>query len=157
MSSYPLWLCLSYYHLNNYDILFILSGPPGEPAGIRASLPSKHSVTISWSRGSENGGEIFAYIIEKFNIDTKEWVRAKNGMCVKDYTNFNDCVSSCMTGWFILNRYLLNVTLLSLILHSIWFKILSASIYITTLIHTSVLLNADFIIALIWNHYYCII
>ena len=103
MFSNPLSLCLSYFYLNHYDILFILSGPPGEPAGIRASLPSKHSVTISWSRGSENGGEIIAYIIEKYNIDTKEWVRAKNGMCVKYYTNFDDCLSSCMTGWFILN------------------------------------------------------
>ena len=66
------------------SLLFI--GPPGEPAGIKASNAGTHSVVVSWSRGAENGGSISSYIIEKFNVDTKKWIHAMNGTCYNHFS-----------------------------------------------------------------------
>jgi len=56
-----------------------LTGPPGEPAGIKASNPGKHSAILSWSEGATNGEKITSYIIEKYNVESQEWVLAKEG------------------------------------------------------------------------------
>lgn len=54
-------------------------GPPGEPAGVDASDSTQHTVRVSWVAGSPNGAPVFAYLVQKYNVDTKEWTLAKNG------------------------------------------------------------------------------
>lgn len=69
----------TFYLLADNSITCLYIGPPGEPAGIKASNADSHSVTLGWTRGAENGAQITSYIVEKFNQDTREWVHAKNG------------------------------------------------------------------------------
>lgn len=67
---------------NSYIIsshVYLLSGPPGEPAGVKASSPGKHDAQLQWTAGAANGARITSFIIEKYNTDTQKWVVAKNG------------------------------------------------------------------------------
>ncbi|KAF6038307.1 CNTN3 [Bugula neritina] len=68
-------------------------GPPGEPAGIKASNPGKHSAIVSWSEGATNGEKITSYIIEKYNVESQEWVLAKKVIDPEDVANGNTTVT----------------------------------------------------------------
>ncbi|KAF6030270.1 CNTN3 [Bugula neritina] len=74
-------------------IPFFLTGPPGEPAGIKASNPGKHSAIVSWSEGATNGEKITSYIIEKYNVESQEWVLAKEVTDPTDVATSNTTVT----------------------------------------------------------------
>lgn len=61
------------------SVFSVPTGPPGEPAGIRATNPTKHTVIVAWTRGATNGASVSSYIVEKFNQESQEWIWASNG------------------------------------------------------------------------------
>ena len=62
----------------------IFLGPPSQCAGTYGNVLGPTSIQIYWTDGSSNGRPITSYIVESQNINDKQWVSAKYGMCAVD-------------------------------------------------------------------------
>lgn len=54
-------------------------GPPGPPGGLRIEDIKDTSVTLTWSRGTDNHSPISKYTIQSKTFLSEEWKDAKTG------------------------------------------------------------------------------
>uniref|UniRef100_H3A356 Contactin 1 n=1 Tax=Latimeria chalumnae TaxID=7897 RepID=H3A356_LATCH len=55
----------------------VVRGPPGPPGGVRVEDIKDTSVTLTWSRGTDNHSPISKYIIQAKNILSEDWKDVK--------------------------------------------------------------------------------
>ncbi|XP_069759212.1 contactin-1-like isoform X2 [Narcine bancroftii] len=55
----------------------IVRGPPGPPGGVRVENIRDTSVTLSWSRGTDNHSPISRYIVQQKTLDSINWKDSK--------------------------------------------------------------------------------